>query len=126
MDRPAALTALAVLGFLYATILLVSGVIVLIGGTLSLTITRPLGTLGPITGLLLLLGAALDYLAAYGLFTLRRWGWLLSVVLLVLSIVFDAVRIAVGVGAVSSTLAIIASAMVLWYLLLPSTKAAFH
>ena len=113
-ERPLGVTLIAVL-------LLLNGIA---------SIIAAVGVLGPVpqglvdAALAVAFGAALLYLA-YGMWTLRGWAWLATLVVEGLNAIFAAVAIALSPGAIANWVSLILAVIIIVYLLQPSVKAAF-
>ena len=75
-----------------------------------------------IGGILIAIGI-LSFVFAYGLLKGRRWAWILTVILSIISIVLAAITIAAG--SIPSIISIIISGIILYYLYRPHVKAYF-
>jgi len=75
-----------------------------------------------IGGILIAIGI-LSFVVAYGLLKGRRWAWILTVILSIISIVLAAITIAAG--SIPSIISIIISGIILYYLYRPHVKAYF-
>ena len=75
-----------------------------------------------IGGILIAIGI-LSFVFAYGLLKGRRWAWILTVILSIISIVLAAITIAAG--SIPSIISIIISGLILYYLYRPHVKAYF-
>lgn len=105
--RPASVTTVAVLQILDGVWGAASGCTLLAGGgALAAVIIRFVkaprwigGTLGgvlAVVGLVLIIFAALDFVLAWGIWTLRRWAWWLTMITSVVSILGSASTLAGG------------------------------
>ena len=81
MPRPVGVSILAVLSFLVGAFYLIAGIGFLSSAPWTHNASVQTG-LTPRYGWLFLLIGLVDLAAAYGLWTLRRWGWSLMVVLI--------------------------------------------
>jgi len=88
-SRPIGVAILAILTILFGIIGLVGGLLVLLGGALLATIAPEFGSLFLIIGGLLALFSLLAIVSGVGLWRLRPWAWWLTVIVGVLSIVFN-------------------------------------
>ena len=77
-----------------------------------------------ILGIGLLVHGLLQLVAAYGLFTLKGWGWMLAVLVQFLSLILNGLQVFQGQigGAIAP---VIIAAGILYYLFRPHVKAAF-
>jgi hypothetical protein len=82
-----------------------------------------LGGIGIAIGVVLLAIAIVSILVAYGLLKGLGWAWTVTVILSIISIVFNAISIATG--NIASIISIIISAIILYYLYRPHVKAYF-
>ena len=97
-SRPIGVAILAILTILFGIIGLVGGLLVLLGGALLATIAPEFGSLFLIIGGLLALFSLLAIVSGIGLWRLRPWAWWLTVIVGVLSIVFNIGSFAVFPG----------------------------
>ena len=82
-----------------------------------------LGGLGIAFGAILIAIAIVSFVVAYGLLKGRRWAWTVTLILSIISIVWNAITIATGnIGGIIS---IIISAVIIYYLYRPHVKAYF-
>jgi hypothetical protein len=84
-----------------------------------------LNPLGKTVGILLLVLAVARGLSAVGWFRWRRWGWLLTTILIAIQIPRDAINVMSGNLAQGLFGAVVASAL-LFYLLQPEVRSAFR
>jgi hypothetical protein len=125
-SRPIGITIIAI-------ILAISGVIQVIFGTEALNITNfglaAADNVSNTTGYASIISGVLSILVAGGLFTTAGWAWLLTVVVLVIRIVADAVAILThGAGSSIGGVAIaniVVSGILLLYFQRGNVKAAF-
>lgn len=82
-----------------------------------------LGGIGIAIGGILLALAIVSFLVAYGLLKGLRWAWTVTVILSIISIVFNAISLATG--NIASIISIIISGIILYYLYRPHVKAYF-
>ncbi len=124
--RPLGITVIAI-------VLAVSGVFQVLVGTEALGVTdfglaAATGAAG-VSGWASVIGGVLSILVAGGMFTLARWAWTLTVVVLFIRIVVDVIAIVThGPGSTlgaSAMTNVVISAAVLWYLQRPGVKPAF-
>ena len=88
-SRPIGVAILAILTILFGIIGLLGGLLVLLGGALLATIAPEFGGLFLILGDLVTLFSLLGIVSGVGLWRLRPWAWWLTVIVGVLSIVFN-------------------------------------
>jgi len=82
-----------------------------------------LGGLGIAFGAILIAIAIVSFIVAYGLLKGRGWAWTVTLILSIISIVWNAITIATGnIGGIIS---IIISAVIIYYLYRPHVKAYF-
>ena len=145
MNRPTGVTVLAVLMFLGTAFLLLFAVLCFVGGAFIGSIIGSaaqhsgsgvagagLGAaIGAAIGVVFLIFAGLDAVCGYGLWAMKEWGRMLTIVLTAISLVF-AVFTLFGsmmhfhIAAVFFTLVRIGiGALIIWYLSQPQIKAAF-
>ena len=82
-----------------------------------------LGGIGIAIGGILLALAIVSFLVAYGLLKGLRWAWTVTVILSIISIVFNAISLATG--NIASIISIIISGIILYYLYRPHVKSYF-
>jgi len=139
--RPTGVVLIAVYHFLAALMLAMVGVSLLVGGSIfnamiggpNSSILAGLGLLVGVVGAIFFLAFTLVYaVAAWGLWTMREWGRILSIVMAVVSLLFSlpglllmAVAMNLFLGGYR-VLRIGISVLIIWYLTQPQIKAAFH
>jgi uncharacterized membrane protein (DUF2068 family) len=120
VDRPQGVTALAILAA-------VGGVIGLIGGLAVVGESGAFGTsAGVIAGLVAMGLGVLELAFAYGAWTLKSWGWILGIVVAVISLATSAIAVASGRSIVNQVASIAIAAVILYYLNTANVKAAFR
>jgi hypothetical protein len=82
-----------------------------------------LGGIGIAIGGVLLAIAIASFVVAYGLLKGLGWAWTVTIILSIISIVFNAISIATG--NISAIISIIISGIILYYLYRPHVKAFF-
>jgi hypothetical protein len=82
-----------------------------------------LGGIGIAIGGVLLAIAIASFVVAYGLLKGLSWAWIITVILSIIIIVFNAISIATG--NISAVISIIISGIILYYLYRPHVKAFF-
>ncbi len=82
-----------------------------------------LGGIGIAIGGVLLAIAIASFIVAYGLLKGLGWAWTITVILSIISIVFNAISIATG--NIAAIISIIISGIILYYLYRPHVKAYF-
>jgi hypothetical protein len=141
MNRPVGVTILAILDFLGAAICILGGIGMLVGGgAIATAISRQAGAsgagivagLGAALGVVFLVCAAISALLGWGLWTLKNWARIITIVLLALDIGLSLLGL-VGTLTHFNLFALIWSvfwiavyALIIWYLLKPEVKAAFQ
>jgi hypothetical protein len=139
--RPTGVALIAWYHFLSALLLVLFAVSLMVGGTvlgamLAAGHSSPLAGMGLLVGMVgavfFLFYAAIAGVAGYGLWTLREWGRILSIALAVLSLVFSLPGLLM-MGAhlnlffgTYRLVRIAISILMIWYLMQPPIKAAFH
>ena len=143
MGRPVGVTILAVLYFLGAVFCLLGGIGMMMGGGMMATLLNQQGQgsggaaglmagLGAAFGVVILIFAALDALLGWGLWKLKNWARIITIVLMVISIglqLFGLVGILAHFNLFSLILTVVFVAIyawIVWYLLQPNVKAAFQ
>jgi hypothetical protein len=82
-----------------------------------------LGGIGIASGIVLLAIAIVSFVVAYGLLKGLGWAWTVTVILSIISIVFNAISIATG--NIAAIISIIISGIIIYYLYRPHVKAYF-
>jgi hypothetical protein len=82
-----------------------------------------IGGIGIAIGGVLLAMAIASFVVAYGLLKGLGWAWTVTIILSIISIVFNAISIATG--NISAVISIIISGIILYYLYRPHVKAFF-
>jgi hypothetical protein len=82
-----------------------------------------LGGIGIASGIVLLAIAIVSFVVAYGLLKGLGWAWTVTVILSIVSIVFNAISLATG--NIAAIISIIISGIILYYLYRPHVKAYF-
>jgi hypothetical protein len=80
------------------------------------------GGLGVAFGAILIAIAIVSFIVAYGLLKGRRWAWTVTIILSIISIVWNAITI---VGNPFGIVSIIVSGIIIYYLYRPHVKAFF-
>ncbi len=93
------------------------------GGAPVMVSPSLLGGIGIAIGVVLLAIAIASFVVAYGLLKGLGWAWTVSVILSIISIVFNAISIATG--NLSAIISIIINGIILYYLYRPYVKAYF-
>ncbi len=145
MNRPTGVTVLAILLFIGTALLVLMAVGTFLGGAFVVSMigasARQSGAgaagagigafIGAMIGVFFLIGAGLNAICGFGLWNLKEWGRMLTIVL-------SAIGVALGVisfffsllhfhifGLFFVMVRIAISALVIWYLSQPEVKAAF-
>ena len=139
--RPTGIALIAVYHFLAALVLAVVGISLLVGGTIFSAIIgghesgvfASLGLLvGAVGGIIFLSFALLYAIAGWGVWAMREWGRILSIVMAVLSLLFSLPGLLLMAMSLNLFLGgyrifrIAISVLILWYLMQPQTKAVFR
>jgi len=82
-----------------------------------------LGGIGIVSGIVLLAIAIVSFVVAYGLLKGLGWAWTVTVILSIVSIVFNAISIAAG--NIAAIISVIISGIIIYYLYRPHVKAYF-
>ncbi|MGB5975218.1 MAG: hypothetical protein WBG38_17970 [Nodosilinea sp.] len=131
--RPTGITILAVIQLIGGLLSLLFGIsTVFLGGTLfAAGVVQESGTpaeAGYIIfglGIAMLLAGIFGLIAAYGLFTLKGWGWTLAICYSLLNILQSVVSLFQGGSVPRSILGPVIAGLILYYLYQPSIKRAF-
>lgn len=139
--RPTGVVLIAVYHFLAALMLTLVGVSLFAGGTIfsalmgrsSSGVFAGLGLLvGVVGGLFFLVFALVYAVTAWGIWTMREWGRILSIVMAVISLFFSlpglflmAMSMNLFLGGYR-VLRLGISVLIIWYLMQPQIKAAFR
>ena len=121
------ITILAVLSAIGGVLTILGGIALIgLGGVAGASSgSAALFWMGAICGLLLLVSGIASLAFAYGAWTLQPWAWTLGVALQIISLALSVLSI-VGGGDISSQIISIAiAAIILYYLMQPTIKAAF-
>ena len=96
-------------------------------GTPPMAFQSFLGGLGIAFGAVLVALAIVSFIVAYGLLKGKGWAWTVTLILSIISIVFNAISIAASAGAnlIGGIISIIISAVIIYYLYRPHVKAYF-
>lgn len=79
-----------------------------------------------IAGAFTLIGVLIGLLLAYGLFNLKRWAWIVTLIFAILGILSDVISLVQGQAMPGlSVLQLVISAVIVYYLLQPQVKRAF-
>jgi hypothetical protein len=133
MQRPTGVTVLAVLFFIGAGFLALAGLGLLVGGALFGAVggggdasgaMAMLGALGAIGGVVILVFAALHAFVGWGLIKLKKWAWIVSLVLMVLGVLQALLGVVSG-DFFMSPLILAIDGFFAYYLLKPEVKQVF-
>lgn len=144
MGRPVGVTVLAILDFIVAAFSLLGGLGMILGGGFMATLMSRqggqgsagaagiLGGLGAMAGVLFIIVGALCALVGFGLWKLKEWARIVSIVLAGINAAFQLLGL-LGSLAHFSLFAVVwglfwiaIDALIIWYLLKPEVKAAFQ
>jgi hypothetical protein len=116
-QRPLGITILAILAVLL-------GIAGLLGGLGSFTVGAVLGsaTFSALGGVAIILGLVW-FATAYGLWTGKRWGWTIALILAIISVIENAVSIAFA--SYASAFGLVIALIIIYYLTRPHVKAFF-
>lgn len=134
-ERPTGVTILAILEAIGGVLGLLGGcALVGIGGTAGILgaaggagEVATAGGLGVVLGIVIVVLSALALAVAYGLWTLKPWGWNLARLLAIANIALNALQIVLppGGGVFGLLIGIAISGIILYYLYQPEVKGAF-
>jgi hypothetical protein len=142
MGRPVGVTILAILNFIGAAICVLVGIAVILGGGFIATMLSQgqgsagaagvLAGLGAAAGVFIIIMGGVSALLGFGLWKLKGWARIISIVLFAINGVFQVLGI-LGTLAHFNVFALMwgafwiaVDAFVIWYLLKPEVKAAFQ
>jgi uncharacterized membrane protein (DUF2068 family) len=145
MGRPVGVTILAILYFLGALCGVLGGIGVIAGGGFMATLANQaqaqasgagaaglIAGLGAVFGVILLVVAAIYALLGWGMWKLKNWARILTIILLALGVAFELFGL-VGIVAHFNLFALIwilfwaaIDVLIIWYLLKADVKAAFQ
>ena len=144
MGRPGGVTFIAILDFLGAAICILLAITMMVGGGFVANLMSQSGGqgagagaglfagLGVVMGVVFLVIAIIPILVGWGLWKLKEWARIVSIVFAVLGIVSNLFRLLTvlvhfNVILLGITLCLLAlNAWIIWYLLQPNVKAAFQ
>ncbi len=109
-ERPLGVTIISILGFIGAGLLVLAGIAMLgFGGMMgSLGMMGGLlGGVGAMMGIVLLASGILLFAVYYGLWNMKRWAWIVTMVLEGLGLLS---------GLASMSISLVVPAIILWYL----------
>ena len=143
MGRPVGVTILAVLNFIGAAFCLLAGITMILGGGFIATMMSQQGQgsagaagilagLGAAAGVFIIIIGGVSALVGFGMWKLKGWARIVSIVLAAISGAFQLLGI-LGSLAHFNAFALIwgvfwvaVDAFIIWYLLKPEVKAAFQ
>jgi hypothetical protein len=143
MNRPVGVTILAILVLIGAAFCVLGGIGMMLGGGMMATILSQqqaqgsaagagvLAGLGAVGGIVMLVIAVLYLLVGIGLWKLKNWARLVTVVLTAIGVVFQLFSLVTlllhfNIFSVMVTVVVLAiQAVIIWYLLRADVKAAF-
>lgn len=143
MGRPVGVTILAVLDFLGAVLCVLGGIGMMVGGGFMATLINQQGSqgagagagilaaLGAALGVFLLICAAIGVLVGWGLWKLKNWARIVTIVFAVLGVLGALLGLATAFIHFSMFVLLIAiriaiCGLIIWYLLRPDVSAAFQ
>jgi hypothetical protein len=143
MGRPVGVTILAVLYFLGAVCCVLAGILMILGGGFIATLISQqaqgagvgagvLAGLGAALGVVILIFAAVDVLLGWGLWKLKNWARIVTIVLAAIGIagaLFGLLGAFLHFGMFLLVLTLVRlaiSGLIIWYLLQPNVTAAFQ
>lgn len=145
MNRPTGVTVLAILAFIGTALMVLVAIMAFLGGAFIGTIVGSAAhqagagaagagfgaVIGAAIGVGFLIGAALYAACGYGLWNLKEWGRMLTIILSAIGVVFGALSLLLSMAhfhifAMFFTLVRVAiGVIIIWYLSQPQVKAAF-
>ncbi len=143
MDRPTGVTILAVLDFLGAALFLLLAAVFVLGFSLLGSVAGQSGDAGGEAGMAVLMGlgaaagviffviALISLVVGIGLWKLKNWARILTIVFSVLGVLSNlagtAIPLLTGdpVSAVSSVIGLGVNGLILWYMFQPHVREAF-
>ena len=145
MNRPTGVTVLAILAFIGCGLLVLLAVGSFLGGAFLGSMigasARQAGAgaagagvgaaIGAIFGVGLLIGGVLNFVCGFGLWNLKEWGRMLTIILSAIGLVFAVLSLFVSmlhfhiIGIFFLLVRIGIGALIIWYLSQPQVKAAF-
>jgi Predicted membrane protein (DUF2127) len=145
MNRPTGVTVLAVLLYIGAGLLVLGAIGTFVGGAFVGSMigssSKQAGggatgaglgaAIGAVVGVFLLVGAVLNATCGYGLWSLKEWGRMLTIVLTAIGLVMAVFSLFVSMihfhifGLFFLMVRIAIGGLIIWYLSQPQVKAAF-
>lgn len=141
MGRPTGVTILAILNFIGAAFCLLFGIAMIVGGGFIATMLSQgqgaagagiLAGLGAAAGVVIIVCGGVSALIGFGLWKLKGWARIVSIVLFAISAVMQLLGLLGSLAhfnlfaVVWTVFWIAVDAFVIWYLLKPEVKAAFQ
>ena len=143
MVRPVGVTILAILNFIVAAFCLLGGIAMILGGGFIATMLSQQGQgsagaagvlagLGAAAGVFIIITGGVSALVGFGLWKLKGWARIVSIVLYGISGAFQLLGLLGSLAhfnlfaVVWSLFWIAIDALIIWYLLKPEVKAAFQ
>jgi hypothetical protein len=134
-QRPSGITIIAVAFIILGILSLIWSLIVFGFGTFT-GVTGAIfgaenvaeaGRAGFWNGVFGIAGAILDFIVAFGLWNLRRWGWVLALIAVVINVITGVLGLFEGgfIAVCWGILGLIIPAAILFYLLRPDVRRAF-
>jgi|RhiMetdeSRZDD1v2_1073273.scaffolds.fasta_scaffold529428_3 uncharacterized membrane protein (DUF2068 family) len=108
-SRPLGVTILSILAG-------INGIIGIILGIIASLIIPPAGVIGIVIGLAW-------FVLAWGLWTAKGWAWIITVIIAIISIIFN--LFGAVTGHIEQIISLIIAAVMLYYLTRPNVKAYF-
>jgi hypothetical protein len=125
MNRPTGVTVLSILAFIAGAFTLIAGLLLTLMGTAIGSMGGPVfAAIGAFAGVIFLVLGALYFLVGFGLWTLKPWAWMLTVILCGIGLALNLVQALSG-DVVGGTFGLIVNGFVLWYMMRPHVKTAF-
>jgi hypothetical protein len=140
MGRPVGVTILAILYFLFGLLCIVGGIGLLAGGGFMASMINQQGGqgagflagLGAALGVGYLVGALIELLLGWGLWKLKNWARIITLIFMAIGAVFSVIGL-VGtlthfniISLVFTLIFLAIYALIIWYLLRADVKAAFQ
>jgi hypothetical protein len=142
MGRPVGVTILAILCFLGALACIGFGILSFVGGGLSAVAGSQtegaggagamLGALGAAAGVVCLIIGAIDFLLGWGLWKLKNWARIITLILMAIGVVFGLIGL-VGTllhfnlfSLILTLIYLAVYCLIIWYLLRADVRAAFQ
>lgn len=140
MGRPVGVTILAILAFIGAAFCLLGGILMMVGGGFMASLMNQQGGqgagvlagLGAVAGVFIIIIGGLYGLVGFGLWKLKNWARIVTIVLLGIGIAMQLLGL-LGTLAHFNLFAFVwtvfwiaVDAFIIWYLLKPEVKAAFQ